>query len=60
MEPRRLLAGVVPDTLLSLLSPAEWRDLILRALATEEAAQIEKPAPRRSAATRKKRVSKRK
>jgi hypothetical protein len=59
VEPRRLLSGIVPDTLLSLLSPAEWRDLIARSLATEEVAEIEKPAPRRSPPARKKRSSKR-
>jgi hypothetical protein len=58
VEPRRLLAGLVPDALLSLLSPAEWRELIARAVANQEVAQIEKPAPRRSSSARKKRSAK--
>ena len=58
VEPRRLLAGIVPDTLLSLLSPAEWRDLIARSLASEEVAEIEKPAPRRTSPARTKRGTK--
>ncbi len=60
VEPRRLLAGLVPDALLTLLSPAEWRELIARAVASEEVAQIEKPAPRQSPPARKKRGAKRK
>ncbi len=42
VDPRRLLKDVVPAGLLSLLSPGEWRDLLMGALATDEAVEIEK------------------
>ncbi len=42
VDPRRLLKDVVPAGLLSLLSPGEWRELVMGALGTEEAAEIEK------------------
>lgn len=54
VDPRRLLKDVVPAGLLSVLSPSEWRDLVLSALGTEEAAEIEKK-PSKAKPARKKR-----
>jgi hypothetical protein len=55
VDPRRVLKGVVPEGLLSILSPGEWRDLVMQALNSDEAVEIEKPPPgrrRRKAATK--------